>query len=173
MSPSPPALPPLRALHIVGRSGNGKTTLIVDLIGALRSRGLRVGTVKHSKHTHELDTPGKDSFRLRMAGGTPSGIISAGMLAVFVPPVTGEAPLETVAPMFAGCDLVLIEGYIEGPGPKLEIWRRALGAVPLAVERDDITAVVSDDEIEMSVPVWSRTDLNDLADRVMTLMGLG
>ena len=59
--------PPLR-IHVVGRRNHGKTTLLVELVEELCRRGLRVGTLKHSSHTHELDTPGKDSHRHRLAG---------------------------------------------------------------------------------------------------------
>ena len=61
-------------LHIVGRRNAGKTTLVCELIAAIQDRGFRVATVKHTHHNHELDTPGKDSFRHRQAGAAAVGI---------------------------------------------------------------------------------------------------
>ncbi len=52
-----------RRIHIVGRKNSGKTTLIVELVSHLTNLDYRVGTIKHTHHHHELDTPGKDSFR--------------------------------------------------------------------------------------------------------------
>lgn len=55
-------------LEVIGYSGAGKTTLIEKLIPALRKRGIRLAVIKHTSHRHELDQPGKDSYRLRKAG---------------------------------------------------------------------------------------------------------
>ena len=54
------------------KNDRGKTTLLIELVEELTRRGVRVGTIKHSSHSHELDTPGKDSFRHRQAGATPA-----------------------------------------------------------------------------------------------------
>ncbi len=54
-------------VHIVGHQNNGKTKLIVELIKEMTCRGLRVGTLKHSNHDHELDIPGMGSFLHRQA----------------------------------------------------------------------------------------------------------
>jgi len=59
-------------IHIVGHAGCGKTTLIVDLVKNFVKKNIIVGTLKHSAHVHELDKPGKDSFRHRTAGAAPS-----------------------------------------------------------------------------------------------------
>jgi len=57
-------------------SGTGKTTLLEQLIPLLVKQGLRVALVKHSHHNIEMDTPGKDSYRLRKAGA--SQVVLAG-----------------------------------------------------------------------------------------------
>ena len=44
-------------VHIVGRKNHGKTTLVVDLIAEFCRRDVRVGTIKHSCHQHDLDDP--------------------------------------------------------------------------------------------------------------------
>ena len=53
---------------LCGWSGSGKTTLLVKLIAVLSDRGLTVSTVKHAHHSFDIDRPGKDSHRHRMAG---------------------------------------------------------------------------------------------------------
>jgi len=75
----------MRRLHIVGRKNSGKTTFIVELVRYFTSSGLRIGTIKHTHHQHELDTPGKDSHRHREAGAQVVGILSRAMSAVFLP----------------------------------------------------------------------------------------
>ncbi|MBW2565111.1 MAG: molybdopterin-guanine dinucleotide biosynthesis protein MobB, partial [Deltaproteobacteria bacterium] len=44
-------------IHIIGQPGSGKTTLIVDIIKELNKRNIKVGSMKHSAHIHELDKP--------------------------------------------------------------------------------------------------------------------
>ncbi len=156
-------------VHIVGRKNHGKTTLVVDLVAEFCRRDVRVGTIKHSHHQHDLDTPGKDSYLHRHAGANPAAIVTADTLGVFLrrePRADFYAPL---APWFADCDLVLVEGDIEASGLKIEVWRAAAGAPCLASERPDIAAVVSDDALAVAVPVWPRSDVAGLADRILAL----
>src|ERR1700733_8232857 len=58
----------LKILGIVGWSGSGKTTLIVAVVPLLRASGLSVSTIKHAHHGFDMDQPGKDSHRHRLAG---------------------------------------------------------------------------------------------------------
>lgn len=157
----------MRRVHIVGCKNHGKTTLIVDLIGEFCRRGIRVGSIKHSSHRHELDLPGKDSFRHREAGADPAAIISKGLIAVFAPRKHVHDCYTRLAPMFADCELVLVEGDIETAEPKIEVWRNAVGTSCLAVERSDIAAVVSDDRPPVEVPIWPRSNVEELCDRIL------
>ena len=55
-------------LAVSGLHNSGKTTLLEKLLPALRSRGLKVGIIKHDGHDFTPDVPGTDSYRLREAG---------------------------------------------------------------------------------------------------------
>ncbi len=158
----------MNRIHVVGRKNHGKTTLIVDLVQEFCRRGICVGTIKHSPHVHELDHPGKDSHRHRTAGAQPAAIITADSIGVFMSR-DGRSEYERLAPLFADCTLVLIEGDIDAAGPKIEVWRAARGTRCLVSERSDLAAVVSDDQPEVSVPVWPRHDLPRLADCILEL----
>jgi|GEM_PF-195703 len=85
----------MHRIHIIGRKNSGKTTLVVDLVRHFRALGYRVGTIKHTHHQHELDTPGKDSYRHRQAGAMAVGIVAPTMNAVFWPtPIAGPDPIQ-------------------------------------------------------------------------------
>lgn len=159
-----------RYVHIVGRKNHGKTTLVVDLVTEFCRRGVRVGTVKHSRHQHDLDTPGKDSHRHRHAGANPSAIVTADSIGIFLQRDAGADFYARLDPLFSECDLVLVEGDIETPGLKVEVWRASVGTYCLAPEHPDILAVVSDDAPEVAVPVWARRDIPTLADRLLSLL---
>lgn len=130
-------------LSIVGWSGVGKTTLVERLVPELRARGLRVGVVKHSSDAHPLHRADSDTARFERGGAalvafaTPAGV----QLTVKEEP---EKALLPLLERFADAvDLVLVEGWKEGPLPKLEVWREGHGPL-LASTRADVLAVVSD-----------------------------
>ncbi len=159
----------MKRLHIVGRKNSGKTTLIVELVEYLVAAGLRVGTIKHTHHNHELDTPGKDSHRHRRAGAAVVGILSPQLNAVFYQPVHAHDSVERyeqLEPMFVDCDIILVEGHAQVAARKIEVWRSAGNQTPLADNDASILAIVSDDPVDADIPVLSRSDIPVLATDV-------
>ena len=63
-------------LAVSGVHNSGKTTLLEKLLPVLRSRGLKVGIIKHDGHDFTPDVPGTDSFRLREAGAEGVAVYS-------------------------------------------------------------------------------------------------
>jgi molybdopterin-guanine dinucleotide biosynthesis protein B len=161
----------MKAIHIVGRKGHGKTTLVCEIAAELSARGVRVGTFKHCGHAHELDRPGSDSCKHRAAGAEAVAVAALGQVALH----RRREPDENLYPLLArwmeDMDIVLIEGDVEGPGVKVEVWRAEKNTAPLAAERGDIVAVVTDDPLDVSVPLWPRSDIAPLADRVRDAAG--
>jgi molybdopterin-guanine dinucleotide biosynthesis protein B len=131
------------AVSIIGWSGVGKTTLVERLVPELRSRGLRVGVVKHSSDAHPLHRSGSDTARFGQSGAA---------LVAFATPVgvqlsVQEDPAHALLPLLEKfgdwVELVLVEGWKDGPLPKLEVWREGFGPL-LAATRPDVLAVVTD-----------------------------
>ena len=58
-------------LGFAAYSGTGKTTLLEKLIPLLKARSIKVALIKHAHHDVDVDTPGKDTYRLRHAGANP------------------------------------------------------------------------------------------------------
>ncbi|MBZ4334791.1 formate dehydrogenase accessory sulfurtransferase FdhD [Corallococcus sp. AS-1-12] len=131
---------PPPAMALVGHSGAGKTTLLERLLPELASRGLRVAFVKHSSDAHPLHRPGSDTARLDAAGAVLTGFAT--------PDGTQLTTRRPLSPALLArdadrVDLVLVEGWKDGPLPKLEVWREGLEA-PLAASRPDVLALVTD-----------------------------
>ena len=122
----------MKRVHVIGRKNSGKTSLIVHLVEYLNSQGVRVGTIKHTHHQHELDTPGKDSHRHRQAGAGAVGILSPAVSAVFLPAQEPDDLFryQQIAPLFSDCSLVLVEGHSATSGPRVEVWRAETGPGP-------------------------------------------
>ncbi len=137
-------------------------------------RGLKVGTVKHTHHRHEFDAPGKDSFLHRQAGAAVVGLVGPRMAAAFREHSEADrmTALEHLAPLFEDCDLILVEGQQQADAPRIEVWREATGQAPLALEISGLLAVVTDDQrSDWPCPVWARSDLTTIADRLLQLTG--
>ena len=160
-------------ISVVGFSGSGKTTYIERLIPALKSRGLKVATIKHHHHGFELDKPGKDTWRHKQAGAAVTVISSPSRIGMVMDVDHDHSP-EELALFAPGVDLILTEGYKRGPYPKVEIFR------PEATENkrlfclDDpaLLAVVSSENLTLRVPVFEFEDVAGVAELVIQTLGL-
>ncbi|MDY6905832.1 MAG: molybdopterin-guanine dinucleotide biosynthesis protein MobB [Thermodesulfobacteriota bacterium] len=92
-------------------------------------------------------------------------------MAVYLPRYPDENPFDRLGHLFAECDIVMVEGYADGPGKNIEVWRAANGKAPLFTERDDILAVVTDDPVGTGLPVWPRSDVAAIVDAMMFAWG--
>ena len=142
-------------------SGTGKTTLICRLLEELRERGLHVGAIKSDAHRVQLDTPGKDTHRMRESGARTTALVSRDQIAVFRDAPAPEIRLaEIIALFFSELDVVLAEGFREHGFPTVLVrrsevtdddWRRPDHVVAIASDAptdapdsfglDDVTAL--------------------------------
>ncbi|MGR9085766.1 MAG: molybdopterin-guanine dinucleotide biosynthesis protein B [Gammaproteobacteria bacterium] len=134
-------------LGFAAASGTGKTTLLTKLIPIFRQQGLRIGLIKHSHHSFEIDHPGKDSFRLREAGASQVLLVSRKRRAIITEFDTQDEPklddqLEHIEQ--AGLDLILVEGFKAESFPKIELHRTELDRPLLYPHDESIIALASD-----------------------------
>jgi molybdopterin-guanine dinucleotide biosynthesis adapter protein len=156
----------MRIIGLAGWSGSGKTTLLIKLIPRLTARGLTVSTLKHAHHAFDVDQPGKDSHRHRMAGATEVLIGSANRWAL-VHELRGDAEpaLPALLAKLSPVDLVLVEGYKRESHPKLEVYRAGNGKPLLHPDDPAIVAIASDAPLPAArVPVIDLDDIERIAD---------
>jgi molybdopterin-guanine dinucleotide biosynthesis protein B len=161
-------------LSVVGGSSNtGKTTLLEKLIPILKSRGLRVGTIKHHAGDFEIDREGKDSYRHKKAGASVSMITSSDKIGL-VADMTQELTLSELVRLYMrDIDLVITEGYKREHMPKLEVYVYQKGLDPLAGQDPDVIAIATDRMIEAHVPVFLRDEPEAIAEFIVTRLKLG
>ena len=168
--------PPVRArcpvLGFAAWSGTGKTTLLVQLLPRLRSRGLRVGMVKHAHHTFDVDQPGKDSYELRKAGASPMLVASGRRWVLMTEREEGGDPvLQEMLDQLdqSRLDVVLVEGFKHEACPKIELHRPSLGRALLFPEDPTVIAVAADAPLgrPTDLPVLDLNDVDGIADFVV------
>ncbi|MCP3943042.1 MAG: molybdopterin-guanine dinucleotide biosynthesis protein B [Desulfobacteraceae bacterium] len=160
--------------HIIGHPGCGKTTLIADLIKYLVEKGIRVGSMKHSAHAHELDKPGKDSYRHRQAGAVPVSMVTDTMSAIFLPRTPEYTCQKLLEDFYSHVDIVLIEGWISGPYDKIEVWRKVVGRPPLFSSIKQVKVFISDDPFggaDQKIDCFQRSDLAGVVKHMIDLAG--
>ncbi|MFK5927068.1 MAG: molybdopterin-guanine dinucleotide biosynthesis protein B [Desulfuromusa sp.] len=157
----------VKAVSFAAKSGTGKTTLVEKLITELQTRGYRIGAFKAVPHQFDIDQPGKDSYRMAAAGAEATMICSAEKLA-FVQTLAEPPDIETLLnDYFQAVDLVLVEGYKQGPLPKIEVFRQGHGESLLCcdgVYNPTYIAVASDCQLDLEIPVLNLNDPATIAD---------
>ena len=171
---------PSPALSFIGRKNSGKTTLLEKLIGVLSKRGLSIASVKHHGHPEfDIDIPGRDSYRHRMAGARSATILSDTRFAQVVE-LSQPLSCESVIEQLSGFDLVLVEGFRESNIDHIELFRannprdvqvasKYINFWKESPENRPVATVTDIQEIstfaqELNIPVFSFDEVMSLAD---------
>jgi molybdopterin-guanine dinucleotide biosynthesis protein B len=157
-----------RIFGVTGWKNAGKTTLVERLVAEFVRRGLTVNTVKHAHHEVDVDQPGRDSFRHRIAGAREVAVVGGHRYAIMRE--QEEPILREVLARLTPADLVLIEGYKREPHPKIEV--RAGTGEPMAPKDPTILAIAADDQpADRSLPWFRRDDIAGIADFILGAEG--
>ncbi|MCE2988762.1 MAG: molybdopterin-guanine dinucleotide biosynthesis protein B [Burkholderiales bacterium] len=163
----------MKLIAIAGYSGSGKTTLIEKVIPQLVMEGLRVSLIKHAHHEFDVDVPGKDSHRHRMAGATEVLVTSSNRWAL-MHELRGapEPTLEEQLAHFSPCDLVIVEGWKHHAIPKIEVHRKLADKPLLFVEDKHVVAVATDEKLATDLPQFGLEDAEGVARFIIEYLGL-
>lgn len=162
---------PFGVLGFAARSGTGKTTLLKLLIPILKSKGIRLGLIKHTHHKITFDNR-----------GLTKRVFKEGTDVIAVSPVMSMAEWhhnEEKDALLAGIetyqslpiDLLLVEGFKAYPFPKIELHRQAVSAPLLCQSDAHIIALVSDVpeqfQQQLSLPLFDSQAIETLADWII------
>ncbi|MEO1732266.1 MAG: molybdopterin-guanine dinucleotide biosynthesis protein B [Pseudomonadota bacterium] len=163
----------MRVYGIVGWKNAGKTGLMERLVTEITARKLRVSTVKHAHHSFDVDQPGKDSYRHRVAGATEVLLASGNRFALMHELRDRSEPtLAELLDRLAPVDLVLVEGYKRDPHPKIEAFRSETGNPLIAADDPTIRAVAADVSVQIDRPVFDLNATREIADFILAEVGL-
>jgi len=158
---------------VVGYKNAGKTGLMERLVREITGRGLSVSTLKHAHHSFDVDHPGKDSHRHRVAGASQVLLASGNRWALMSElREAPEPPLADLLTRLDPVDLVLIEGYKRDTHPKIEAFRAEPGNPLIAPGDPSIRAIASDTPLDVDRPVFDLDDTVGIADFILAQVGL-
>lgn len=163
----------MRIYGVTGWKNAGKTGLMERLVTEITGRGFTLSTVKHAHHVFDVDHPGKDSHRHRMAGAHEVLLASRKRLALMTE--LRGAPEPTLAELLsrlAPVDLVLIEGYKRDSHPKIEAFRAETGNALIAPGDPTIRAIAADTALQSDRPLFDLNDTRAIADFILAEVGL-
>jgi molybdopterin-guanine dinucleotide biosynthesis protein B len=128
-------------ISFAGWSNSGKSSFIERLLPAFAGRGLRVSTVKKSRHQADLSPASKDSRRFALAGAEPSIYISENEM-VITSQQSSAHWASRIPLLCEGADVILMEGFelpgalrvlVGGPALREEELKRPLGDTDILI----------------------------------------
>ncbi len=163
----------MKVWGIVGWKNTGKTGLTERLVTEFCNRGYSVSTIKHAHHDADMDRPGSDSYRHRLAGASEVVLATRYRVAI-LQELRGadEPPLAVLLARLQPVDLVLIEGYKGADHPKIETHRAESGKSLIAPGDPSIRAVASDVFHDFDRPVLDLDDTAAIADFIASELDL-
>ena len=149
-------------------SGSGKTTLIEKLIPQLIKKGLIISVIKHAHHKFDIDTPGKDSFRLRESGAYQTLIFNDHRSALITENIKNIFSIDqAITQISSDTDIILIEGLKNMNYPKIEVHRKDISNKILCRKDSNIIAIVSDLFLDYRIPSFDLNEISSIADSIV------
>jgi molybdopterin-guanine dinucleotide biosynthesis protein B len=150
---------------IVGSKSNvGKTRVLCNIIRELRSRGYRVGTIKHDVHGFDIDHPGKDTWLHAQAGANVVTISSSKKMAI-IEQLEEEYSLEDVINKINNVDIIITEGYKAENKPKLEVFRKEMSE-KLCSKDDELFGIITDTPFNKTIPQFDFSQTKEIVDLI-------
>lgn len=164
----------MQVFGIVGWKNNGKTTLVERLISHLTLMGYQVSSVKHAHHKVDIDEPGCDSYRHRLAGAKQTLLATEQRWALMHEYREQKVPeLSQLLGLFEACDLVIVEGYKAAQHPKIEVVRQVNKDGFLAQKMPNIVAIATDqDSLPIDLPQLDLNNIQQIAEFILQHTGL-
>ncbi|NLW91074.1 MAG: molybdopterin-guanine dinucleotide biosynthesis protein B [Syntrophomonadaceae bacterium] len=151
-------------ISFFGYSNSGKTTVVANLTKILSGQGYRIAAIKHAAHGYDVDIPGKDSWQLFNAGAQKVLVVGLESITTHER-IERDLSLQSILDRLQAdenIDLILVEGFKNEPGPKIQVIRDQDAVFP---DGDvDLIATVSDGPFRDDVPYYPYGQLELLAE---------
>jgi molybdopterin-guanine dinucleotide biosynthesis adapter protein len=157
-------------IGITGKSGSGKTYLMLKLIEELKTQGLRLAALKHTHREVEYDTAGKDSYLYAKAGSDCVGLLTPDKLfhkECFNHNFNYDAYFNYLR---GKVDVILAEGFKEAPWKKFEVLRQKISQASLLPKKERLGLICDFPHPERN---FSFLQIKEVADLILKLIKEG
>jgi molybdopterin-guanine dinucleotide biosynthesis adapter protein len=152
-------------ISVVGLVKSGKTTFIEALVRELSRRKYRVGTLKHTSHSFEMDSEGKDSYRLKQSGSIVGGVFTDDSIGIVRDLDDSQDLDRIIADVYSDMDLVIIEGYKLGKYPRIIVLKENdLESETKPYRDEEIIAVVGEGEADTGLNYYGKYEVKKIAE---------
>lgn len=152
-------------LMITGYSDSGKTMLTRRLIALLTRKGYRTAAIKHAHKGYDIDTPGKDSWHFFREGAQEVMVVGPESYTIHRKTST-EPDLAKLLAEIRDADIILVEGFKNHPGPRLQVFRAGHSSEKLSLT-PEVLAIVADPKTEEEVPCFRFEETEQLAEFII------
>ena len=163
----------MKIIGIVGTSALRERSLIDKLIVSFRFDGYSVSTIKRAPDGFDLDQPGKGSYARREAGCREVMLVGDKRLVLMHEfRADPEPTLESLLARLAPVDVVVAEGFKTAAVPTIEVCVPSSGRECRWRTNANVVALVSDEDIETSLPRFRVSAVAALAEHVASILEL-
>ena len=156
----------IKIIGITGSKDVGKTHYASLIIKLLAKRGYKIGSIKHAHHEFDIDNPGTDSFKHRESGSSQVIISSSTRWAKIIENNNmKEKNLKELIEEFQDVDIIVVEGFRKENYPKIEIIGKGLKNINKEINK--VIAIVSDELLDTSIPVFKKNDNESLIEFIL------
>ena len=156
----------MKICGIVGWKNSGKTFFAQKLISYFVDQKFNVASIKHAHHEFDIDKPGTDSFKHREAGSSQVIISSSKRWVNIIENNNkNEKNLEELIKEFQDIDIIVVEGFKRESHPKIEILGKGLKNINKEINK--VIAIVSDELLDTSIPVFKKNDNESLVEFII------
>jgi len=150
---------------IVGYKKSGKTTLVEKIIPILKSKGYKIGVLKHTGEGLPEESEGKDTAKFRTAGAETVGFCGDDHFILFKAGGHPILPLDRLAAFFfPEADLVVTEGFKKQPFPKIALLSEGQEEKLLAEVKGVVLATVGPKPFREDLPHFQPEQAEEIVD---------
>jgi molybdopterin-guanine dinucleotide biosynthesis protein B len=130
-------------LGFYGNSNSGKTTLVVEIINALKDKGYKVGSLKHIHEPNfTIDTPNTDTWKHTQAGSEIVVGHSEKEAAFLLNKKMVSKEVIRILDKIMDLDIVIVEGFWDDDIPKVHLGKGELKKNTVLKYEDNFNEIV-------------------------------
>ena len=134
---------------LYGKTNSGKTTLLVEIIRHLKSRGFKIATVKISNKEIEIDHPGKDSWKYAKARSDLIVLSSLKETDIIIKERKNINEILKQIKNIGDFDVIFVEGANDTKTPKIRIGDIGIRENTIFTFKDDFEDLIKIIESEI------------------------